>query len=118
MPLQDFRVTLHARIKRSPSFRMELLKVMVECLLEGDVGTGRAMLQEYIDATIGFEALGKLTSESPDRLMQMFTSEDRLDAHTLFSVIHCLQQQAGLQLEVNAVAKQSQSPSKKAVLSH
>lgn len=110
-------ITLHARIKRSPNFRKELLKVMVECLLQGDVGTGRAMLQEYIRATIGFQKLGKLISKSPDSLMQMFTSEDSLDAHTLFAVIHCLQQQAGLQLKVKAVAKQSQ-PTQQAALSH
>lgn len=114
---RDFRITLHARIKHSPNFRKELLKVMVECLLQGDVGTGRAMLQEYIDATIGFEALGKLTSESPDGLVRMFSSNDTLDAHTLFAVIHCLQQEAGLQLKVNAVARQSQ-PTSKAALSH
>lgn len=79
--------------------------------------TGEAVLQEYIDATIGFEALGKLTGESPDRLRRMFTSVDRLDAHTLFAVIHCLQRQAGLQFEVKAVAKQSQ-PTQQAALSH
>ena len=114
---RDFRITLHARIKRSPNFRKELLKVMVECLLQGDVGTGRAMLYDYIKATIGFQKLGKLIAKSPDNLMQMFTSEDSLDAHTLFAVIHCLQQQAGLQLKVKAVTKQNQ-PTQQAALSH
>jgi hypothetical protein len=90
---------------------------MVECLLQGDVGTGRAMLQEYIDATIGFQKLGKLIAKSPDSLMRMFSSNDTLDTHTLFAVIHCLQQQAGLQLEVKAVAKQSE-PTQQAALSH
>ena len=91
---------------------------MVECLLQGDVGTGRAMLQEYINATIGFQKLGKLIAKSPDNLMRMFSSNDALDTHTLFAVIHCLQQQAGLQLEVKAVAKQSQPPVQQAALSH
>ncbi len=109
--------TLQERIKREPAFGAELLNVMFECLLEGEVGTGRAMLQEYIDATIGFQKLGKLISKSPDSLMQMFTSEESLDAHTLFAVIHCLQQQAGLQLKVKAVAKPSQ-PTQQAALSH
>ncbi len=114
---RDFRITLHARIKRSPNFRKELLKVMVECLLQGDVGTGRAMLYDYIMATIGFQKLGKLISKSPDSLMQMFSSNDALDTHTLFAVLHCLQQQAGLQLEVKAVARPSQ-PTQQAALSH
>ena len=75
------------------------------------------MLYDYIMATIGFQKLGKLISKSPDNLMQMFTSEDSLDAHTLFAVIHCLQQQTGLQLKVKAISKRSR-PTQQAALSH
>ncbi len=114
---RDFRVTLHARIKHSPTFRKELLKEGIECLLEGDVNTGKAVLQEYIDATIGFQKLGKLIAMSPDSLMRMFSSNDTLDAHTLFAAIDCLQQQTGLQLKVKAIAKQSQ-PAQQTALSH
>ena len=109
--------TLHERIEREPAFGAELLNVMFECLLKGEVGTGRAMLYDYIRATIGFQKLGELIAKSPDSLIQMFTSEDSLDAHTLFAVIHCLQQQTGLQLKVKAVAKQNQ-PTQQAILSH
>ena len=109
--------TLQERIEREPAFGAELLNVMFECLLEGEVGTGRVMLYDYIRATIGFQKLGKLIAKSPDNLIQMFTSEDSLDAHTLFDVIHCLQQQTGLQLKVKAVPKQSQ-PTQQAALSH
>ncbi len=109
--------TLQERIEREPAFGAELLNVMFECLLEGEVGTGRVMLYDYIRATIGFQKLGKLIAKSPDSLMQMFTSEDSLDAHTLFAVIHCLQQQTGLQLKVKAVTKPSQ-PTQQAALSH
>ena len=109
--------TLHERIEREPAFGAELLNVMFECLLKGEVGTGRAILYDYIRATIGFQKLGKLIAKSPDNLMQMFSSNDALDTHTLFAVIHCLQQQAGLQLEVKAVTRQSQ-PAQQAILSH
>jgi hypothetical protein len=38
---RDFRETIQARIERDPAFRVALLKEGVECLLSGDVETGK-----------------------------------------------------------------------------
>ena len=55
MPLaREFKETIQVRIKRDPAFREELLKEGVECLLSGGVDTGKAVLRDYINATIGF----------------------------------------------------------------
>ena len=60
MPLtQDFRETIRTRVQRDPTFREELFKEGVECLLAGDMATGKAVLRDYINATIGFEKLEK-----------------------------------------------------------
>lgn len=54
MPLtRDFRETMQARAERDREFREGLLKEVVECLLSGDVETGRIVLRDYINATIG-----------------------------------------------------------------
>ena len=52
---RSFKETIQARIERDPAFREELLKEGVECLLSGDVDTGKAVLRDYINATIGFQ---------------------------------------------------------------
>ena len=39
-----------ARVKRDAAFREELLKEGVQCLLSGDVDTGKAVLRDYINA--------------------------------------------------------------------
>ncbi len=52
---RDFKETIQARIERDPTFREELLKEGVECLLSGDVDTGKAVLRDYINAAIGFK---------------------------------------------------------------
>jgi hypothetical protein len=44
-----------------------LLKEGVECLLSGDVETGKTVLRDYINATIGFEVLGDPTDKSGRR---------------------------------------------------
>ena len=60
---RDFKETIQARIVHDSAFREELFKEGVECLLSGDVDTGKAVLRDYINATIGFQELGGLTRE-------------------------------------------------------
>ncbi len=38
---RDFKETIQARVERDPAFREELLKEGVECLLSGDLDTGK-----------------------------------------------------------------------------
>lgn len=62
MPLtREFKETVQARAKRDPEFRSGLLKEGVECMLAGDVDTGKTILHDYINATIGFSEPGELT---------------------------------------------------------
>ena len=100
---RDFKETIRARIERDPAFREELLKEGVECLLSGDVETGKAVLRYYINATIGFQELGGLTEKSPKSLMRMFSPNGNPQARNLFQVIGRLQEREGLHLKVEAV---------------
>ena len=68
---RDFKETIQARIERDPAFREELLKEGVECLISGDMDTGKAVLRDYINATIGFEELGSLTESRQNQLGEM-----------------------------------------------
>ena len=66
---REFRDTIQARMGRDPAFREELLKEGVECLLSGDVDTGKAVLHDYINATIGFqeaERVNREVAQEPD----------------------------------------------------
>jgi hypothetical protein len=49
---RDFKATVQARIARDPKYRKELLREGVQCLLAGDPDTGKAILRDYINATI------------------------------------------------------------------
>ena len=48
---RDFRETVRARAQRDPAFRRALLQEGVECLLGGDVETGKVVLRAYFEAT-------------------------------------------------------------------
>ena len=104
MPLtRDFKETVQVRARRDAAFREGLLREGVECLLSGDLDTGKVVLRDYINATIGFEQLGSLTNKSPKSLMRMFGPDGNPHARNLFEVISRIQQHEGVQLEVKAV---------------
>ena len=104
MPLtRDFKATVRARIERDAAFRTALLEEGVECLLDGDVETGKSVLRDYINATIGFQALGGLIDKSPKSVMRMLGPHGNPQARNLFEIIRCLQEREGVHLEVRAV---------------
>lgn len=55
---RSFKTTVQARALADPKFRDALLREGIETLLAGDVETGKAVLRDYINATLGFEKLG------------------------------------------------------------
>jgi len=102
---RDFKATVRARVERDPAFRQALLQEAVQALLEGDAASGRMVLRDYINATIGFEALAELTHTPAKSLMRMFGPKGNPTAGNLFSVIGALQDRTGVHLEVRAVTK-------------
>ncbi len=97
---RDFKETIQARAERDPRFRRELLREGVQCLLSGDLDTGKTVLRDYINATVGFEELAARTHKSPKSLMRMFGPKGNPQARNLFEIIGYLQKQEGMSLEV------------------
>ena len=102
MPLtRDFKQTVQARLKRDPAYRKELLREGVECLLSVDLETGKAILRDYINSTIGFEELSEMTRTPTKSLMRMFGPKGNPQARNLFEIIAQLQRAEGLQFELS-----------------
>jgi len=99
---KNFKDTIQVRAQRDPAFRKALLQEGVECLLAGDVNTGKAVLRDYINATTGFEELSRVFDKSSKGLMRMFGPKGNPQASNLFAVISYLQEQEGIHLEVKA----------------
>ncbi|KLD71347.1 helix-turn-helix domain-containing transcriptional regulator [Xanthomonas pisi] len=99
---RNFKETVLARVHADPKFGKALLKQGIETMLSGDVDTGKAILRDYIKATLGFEQLGAETGSSPKSLIRMFGPTGNPQARNLFSVISHLQRHAGLTLHVTS----------------
>ena len=100
---RDFKETVRARIERDPAFREMLLEEGVECLLAGEVETGKSILRDYVNATVGFQELAGLTNKSSKSLMRMLGPHGNPQARNLLQIIGCLQKREGLQLKVQTV---------------
>jgi len=99
---RDFKETIQARVRRDAAFREALLKEGIDCLLADDIETGKSVLRDYINATVGFEALGVATDRSPKSLMRMFGPEGNPQARNLFQIVAYLQKSEGVRFEVRA----------------
>ena len=101
---RDFKETIKARVHRDPAFRRELLREGVETMLNGDVETGKIVLRNYINATIGFVELAEATHRSPKSLMRMLGPQGNPQAQNLFAIVSYLLDQEGIQFELRAAA--------------
>ena len=97
---RDFKETIKARAERDAAFREALLAEAVERLIAGEVEVGKAVLRDYINATVGFEKLAKATGTPSKSLMRMFGPKGNPRANNLFAVIGKLQRVSGIRLAV------------------
>ena len=97
---RSFKDLVHRHVAADPAFAEALLREAIDTMLAGDVETGKAVLRDYIKATIGFEKLGQATGTQPKSLIRMFGPRGNPQARNLFGVIGYLQRQAGVELHV------------------
>ena len=90
-----------ARMQSDRKYRKELLREGVECLLAGDLDTGKGILRDYINATIGFDELSRRTKRPAKSLMRMLGPSGNPQARNLLEVINHLQKAEGVHFEVS-----------------
>jgi DNA-binding phage protein len=100
---RSFKETVKARAERDPKFRAALLTEAIEQMLSGDVDTGKAVLRDYINATVGFERLARETGTPAKSLMRMFGPGGNPRASNLFAVISRLQKVSRIRIRVAPV---------------
>jgi DNA-binding phage protein len=67
---RDFREPVWANARRDRKFRGMLTEAL-NALLAGDATTGKAILRDYVNATLGFEALARKTGTPAKSLHRM-----------------------------------------------
>jgi len=102
MPLtHDFKETIRARAQRDPKFRIALLREAIECMINGDPATSKAVLRDYVNATTGFQDLEKRTQIPAKSLMRMLGPKGNPSTANLSSVLTALQETEGVHFKLN-----------------
>lgn len=102
MPLtHDFKETIRARAQRDSDFRQALLREAVECIVRGDLATGKSVLRDYVNATVGFQNLEERTQIPAKSLMRMLGPKGSPSAANLTNILAVLQQSEGVQFELS-----------------
>ncbi len=99
---KDFRETVKARAERDPAFRAGLYQEAMQAILDGDLGTAKILLRDFINATVGFALLSDLTGMPEKSLMRMFGPNGNPRADNLVAVVAALKEECRLSLTVHA----------------
>jgi hypothetical protein len=97
---REFKETIMKRAQEDPAFREGLLTEAIECFLGGELATGKLLLRDYINATIGFQTLSKLMRKKDSSLKRMLGPGGNPAADNLFAITRLLQQREGVKLKV------------------
>ncbi len=103
MPLtRDFKDTVKARAKRDPDFRAGLLQEALDAFVNAELETGKLLLRDYVNATLGFEQLGIEMERNPKSLMRMLSAQGNPRADNLFALVAHLNASEGLAFSVQS----------------
>ena len=97
---REFKETIMKRAQDDPAFREGLLTEAIECFLDGELENGKLLLRDYINATIGFQALSKIMCKKDSSLKRMLGPSGNPAAGNLFAITKLLQQREGVRLKV------------------
>ena len=99
---RDFRNTIMKRVEKDASFRRQLLVEAVNELLAGELDSGKAVLRDYINATITFEGLAEKTGKPAKSLHRMLGPRGNPLADNILEIIRVLQEHERIRLQVRA----------------
>ncbi len=103
MPLtRKFRATILKRTETDPAFRRQMLTEAVNELLAGDLDAGKAMLRDYINATITFTRLAKKLKKTDKSVHRMLGPRGNPRADNIIEIIKILQTHERVRLRVEA----------------
>lgn len=101
---RGFKNTVVARVQRDSRFREALFTEALNAYLAGDTTTGKAILRDLVNATVGFEALAVALNQPSKSLHRMLGPRGNPSTENFFGIVSALQKKARVKLRVIAKA--------------
>ena len=100
---KKFKSTILTRAQKDPLFRRAMLAEAINEFLSGDINAAKAMLRDYINATISFKPLAKRLHRDSKSLQRMLGPAGNPTSKSLFEMIKELQAVEKLHFEVRVL---------------
>ena len=101
MPLsREFKHSVRERAERDPAFRLAMLQDALTALDVGEAHDAKILLRDFINATVGFAALGEAVGRHPKSLMRMFGPKGNPNLDALADVLKELARREGYVVRV------------------
>jgi len=100
---RDFRHTVRERAAHDEAYRKGLLLEAVNEILDGNVDVGKAILRDYINATITFSELGRKLNKSSKSIHRMLGPGGNPRMDSLVGILKILQNQEHIKLHANSL---------------
>jgi hypothetical protein len=101
---RDCRSTILERTQNDARFREALFTEAINAYLAGDTGTGKAILRDLVNATIGFESLAAEINKPSKSLHRMLALYGNPSTENFFGIVSVLQKKTRVKLRVTAKA--------------
>jgi DNA-binding phage protein len=95
---RDFKETIMKRAAHDEQYRKGLLAEAVNEILEGNIDVGKAMLRDYINATITFPALAQKLNKSSKSIHRMLGPSGNPRMDSVVGILKVLQDQERIKL--------------------
>ncbi|MCW5593394.1 MAG: transcriptional regulator [Burkholderiales bacterium] len=99
---REFKETVQARARSDPRYREALFTEALNAYLAGDTATGKAILRDLVNATIGFEELSEEVKKPSKSLHRMLAPNGNPSAENFFGIVAALQKRTRVRLKVTA----------------
>jgi DNA-binding phage protein len=99
---RDFKETVVKRARRDAKFREAMFTQAINAYLAGDTRTGKAMLRDLVNATIGFEGLAEEVKKPSKSLHRMLAERGNPSTESFFVIVQALQKRTRVRLRVSA----------------
>lgn len=88
---REFKETVAARVQRDSRFREALFTEAINAYLSGETATGKAMLRDFVNATVGFEELATALKKPSKSLHRMLAPRGNPSTENFFGIVNTLQ---------------------------
>lgn len=95
---RDFKETIMERAAHDEQYRKGLLAEAVNEILEGNLNAGKAMLRDFINATITFPALAQKLNKSSKSIHRMLGPSGNPRMDSVIGILKVLQDQEQIRL--------------------